>query len=127
MSCFFDAITAALSDDDLALLNCSRNPIDVIKSLQKMNRATSNVTWQGSRLSTQNISENHLHIKDYDASTFRSGYLTSSADPFMLLCCELFRWRIEFFYCGTNIIMGHVNPIRTVRFHATRRHISISR
>jgi len=125
MSCFFDSITASFNVDEMRFLNCKRNTIEIIKKLKILNIATSNVYWQNNKLTEQLQKENFEHIKNYKEETFRNGYLTSSADPFLMLLCQIFRWNIIFNYCNNIIKITHENPLRTVKFKASSSHFSI--
>ena len=78
-------------------------------------------------LKNKEMLENHEHVKSYDATTYRNGYLTSSADPFLLLFAELFAWDIKFKYDGRNISIKHRAPLRTVYFRASRSHFEVGR
>ena len=124
MSCFFDSLTQALSDQDLKILNVQRNTPNVIQSLKVRNTLTQNVSWQGSELTKTCMTENFEHVKSYDAKTYNKGYLTSSCDPFLCLACELFKWEIKFKYMNSIIIIKHDKSVRRVTFSASNTHFS---
>jgi hypothetical protein len=127
MSCFWQAIAAALTTSELQIIKCrdKRDLKKIICSLKKNNKPTPNVLWQNHKLSEKNMKENMMHIKNYDPSQISMGYLTSSADPFLILLAEIFHWKIQFNYCNNLIIIENLdtNPVRVVRFSATSSHI----
>lgn len=111
MSCFFDAIRGALTESEMRRIGVTarKSPL-VIAGLKRANRLTRDVTWQGARLRAREMRENFDHVRDYDAKTYTSGYLTSSADPFLLLCSQLFRWNINFSYMRQKISIAFAAP-----------------
>ena len=123
MSCFFDALCSSLSVAELVALGVkSRHPLAVIPALQKRNRDQPDVMWQNRRLTNQEQRENFVHVRDYDKNSYSSGYLTSSADPFLILASQIFLWKIEFSYDKAPIRIEHDTPFRTLRFRASRSH-----
>ena len=127
MSCFFDGLLAELTDEELKVLEIKRSSPELIKILKLVNKPTPNVLWQGKFLKNKTMLDNLEHVKSYDAKTYKDGYLTSSADPFMLLLCELFCWNITFKYNGSIINMRHRSPLRKCYFRASRTHFERGR
>lgn len=122
MSCFWDSLVRALTNEELKLLMVRRNTPDVIKSIKLVNQLTPDVLWQGRRLTAKEQKENFEHVKNYDEKTYRRGYLTSSGDPFLILFSQLYAWNIEFKYQNIPISITHRFPLRKVRFSASRSH-----
>ena len=127
MSCFWDSLTQALTNEELKVLEIKRNTLELIKIIKIVNKLTPNVLWQGKSLSPKEMKENHEHVKNYDSKTYNQGYMTSSADPFLILFAELFGWNITFNYNHNRINIKHKKPIRSVFFRASRSHFSVGR
>ena len=124
MSCFWDALRATLNRAELLALGLKSNARQpqLISALKRLNRTTPNVLWQGDKLRIREQKENLKHVNEYNSSEYRSGYLTSSADPFLMLCAEIFLWEIDFRFNGSLIRIRHSQPFRVVKFKASRTH-----
>ena len=127
MSCFWIGILGELNAEELKLLEIRKSVPELVKVLKLLNKPTMNVIWQGKFLSNRAMLENMKHIKTYDEKTVHKGYWTSSADPFLLLCAELFSWNIVFNYNNSKIRISHQKALRTVYFRASRSHFERGR
>lgn len=127
MTCFWDGIIAVLQEHQL-ISGFPPTPHQLATFLKQNNRLTTNVTWQGSTLTNKQMNENYEHVRNYDISQIRNGYLCSTCDPFLLLIAQLFRINIKHEYvnsfinykykcsCGKTPVlrfrsdMGHFSP-----------------
>jgi len=109
MSCFFDSIRDALTTEELRFLGCSRHAPSIIAQLKLRNMHTRDVLWQHEFLAPKAMEENFDHVRCYNAKGYANGYLTSACDPFLLLCCQILKWRITFRYNGATIYMNYLS------------------
>lgn len=114
MACFWNSILNRLKEDKL-FNDMNKNirvlPLLFVTSLQKNNKKTNNVIWQGKELTEKQKEENLEHIKSYDTNQINHGYWCSSCDPFLFLICELFDISIINIYNGTKL--EYTNKIKS--------------
>jgi hypothetical protein len=127
MTCFWDGILKRISFNKINNVLDAKKRCNVqqfINLLKKNARKTTNVKWQGNKLSEKELVENLEHIKTFDVSTIRHGYDCSGCDPFLLLICELFKVNIIHTYCKHKIKYEYISneKINTIRFQSNRGH-----
>jgi hypothetical protein len=71
---------------------------------------TSNVYWNDTELTEQQIQENNDRIINLDISSIIHGYDCSSCDPFLLLVSQIYRIDIKHNYNGHIISYKYKNP-----------------
>lgn len=123
MSCFWIGIRRIQQ-----LRDATRSPSDVLAYLKEHNRLPLHVHWQKQPISKQLMLESFNTIKQY--KRIENGHLTSSCDPFLLLCCELFKCNIRFNYLGNMISIEYMSDtksnetIPTYNFTGSSSHFS---
>ena len=86
MTCFWDGILQALDTTDFRVVGCnSLNRRQLIDLLKNRNVEIKDVTWNGQKLTKQEIKEHFDAIKTYDINKIQNGHLCSSCDSFLLL------------------------------------------
>ena len=105
MTCFWDGILQALDTSDFQLVGCNNrlNRNQLIDLLKTNNVEIEDVTWNGIKLTKQEIKEHFETIKDYNSNGIQQGHLCSSCDSFLLLICQLFNVNIKHLYMNINI------------------------
>ena len=102
MTCFWDGILAVLGDDDKCRLGL-RGAVthrNLIEALQARNAPTEHLTWQAQVLTSQQVHENWVHVRDYDQAEAPKGYLCSSFEPFLCLLAHLLEKTVHFRFNG---------------------------
>jgi hypothetical protein len=127
MTCFWDGIISSLNNEDFKLLNLKQkpNPLQLIVSLQKHNKQTNNITWQGNSLSKKEKKENFTHVKEFNYKNINSGYLCSTSDPFLFLIAEILQVNVEHYYLNNKIKYKNKNKNKirkTLYFKSSRGH-----
>ena len=123
MTCFWDGILYALTDEDYALLGEQKHGVvELIQLLKRNNRRTTAVTWNGMALSEQLLDENQTAVTAYDISGISQGHLCSTCDYMLLLICELFRLNIIHVYNGNRIEYRHLAGRKTLEFSSDTGH-----
>lgn len=103
MTCFWKGL---LNELDLAkmknIFNVSQKPrpIEFIKLLQETAIRTPNVQWNGNKLSNKELDENLERIHSINANQANIGYDCSCSEPYLFLCCQLFKVSIDHNYNG---------------------------
>lgn len=103
MTCFWNGI---LNEIDITKLRKVFNidhkprPLEFIKLLQKNAVKTPNILWNGQALSKKELDENLERIYSFNANTANIGYDCSCCDPYLLLCCQLFKISIDHNFNG---------------------------
>ena len=126
MSCFWDTLLSRIKKDDIQTILSLHNPTpkDFANTLKNKNILTDNVLWMGEEITQQMKEENIEHIKEYDSSTIRSGYLCSTCDPFLLLITELFQIKIIHHY--NKVVINYQQKIDnkyTITIHNDKGHM----
>ena len=125
MTCFWDGIISSLNNQDYQVAGIRKaRHRDFINQLKAKNKMVSSVSWQGNKLTEQEMKEHMEAIKDYNVNGIGSGHLTSTCDSFLLLVCELFKVNIKHKYMNTNIIYQHDNGRKTLTFSSNRGHFT---
>ena len=125
MTCFWDGILQALDNSDFQLVGCNNrlNRHQLINLLKTKNVEIEDVTWNGQKLTKQEIKEHFDAIKSYDIKTIQNGHLCSSCDSFLLLICQLFNVTIKHLYMNVNIEYKNEKVQRkTLNFASNRGH-----
>lgn len=125
MTCFWDGIISSLNNQDYQVAGIRKaKHHDFINQLKAKNKMVSSVSWQGNKLTEQEMKEHMEAIKDYNVNGIHSGHLTSTCDSFLLLVCELFKVNITHKYINTNIVYKHDNGRKTLIFSSNRGHFT---
>lgn len=105
MTCFWDGILQALDTSDFQVVGCNNrlNRRQLIDLLKNNNVEIEDVTWNGKKLTKQEMKEHFEAIKDYNINSINQGHLCSSCDSFLLLICQLFNVNIKHLYMNVNI------------------------
>ena len=105
MTCFWDGILQALDTSDFQVVGCNNrlNRRQLIDLLKNKNVEIEDVTWNGKKLTKQEMKEHFQAIKDYNINNINQGHLCSSCDSFLLLICQLFNVNIKHLYMNVNI------------------------
>tara|TARA_B100001093_G_scaffold519731_1_gene610140 strand:+ start:1061 stop:1459 length:399 start_codon:yes stop_codon:yes gene_type:complete len=105
MTCFWDGILNSLNNDEKNKLGLeNKNSIYcLIDCLKNLNNKTQNVLWQNRNLSCNELKENYEHIRLYNKTSAKNGYLCSTCDPFLILLCEILEKDLSHYYLGNNI------------------------
>ena len=125
MTCFWDGILQALDTSDFQVVGCNNrlNRRQLIDLLKNNNAEIEDVTWNGKKLTNQEMKEHFEAIKDYNINTINQGHLCSSCDSFLLLICQLFNVNIKHLYMNVNIEYQNKNIQRkTLNFASNRGH-----
>lgn len=122
--CFWIGLLSKLSNIDFQYAFKINKPnIDkFINILQENNTNTEFVLWQNELLSSNELKENFIHVKEFNKNTINQGYLCSSCDPFLLLITYLFHIELVHQYCGHSIIYTVKNPRKTVNYYSNSHH-----
>ena len=127
MTCFWDGILNRLTQEDYALVGFypAKNPRELIKLLQYLNRETPCCTWNDTKISEKEIKENFEHVRSFNPMSISDGYDCSTSDPFLFLVSELFSLEIHHTYLGR--IMRYkpccnVQTRRIIRFGSDHGH-----
>jgi hypothetical protein len=133
MTCVWTALLAGLPAD---LFPGARKPPPemFVSMLQAANRPTVRVCVNGRHLSDRNIDENMEWVRNLDPRGVHGGYQCSTADPFLLLVCELFHVNIEHSFTGlshgqwvqSTIRYTHDAPHRLLRVISNQGHMSFA-
>lgn len=116
MSCFWQGLAR------ITELN-GKAPKEVLTYLKDNNAICSGVKWQGELLSKKQLHENYESIAQYNHNV-NKGHLTSSCDPFLILCSFLFHINIIFIYNKNKIVITNDNSKETIHFQANEQHFS---
>ena len=103
-------------------LSLLATPEMILKALKKHNAPPYAVCFQGKQIQAKFARECKRDVEVYSAP-LHGGHLTSSCDPFLLLCAHLLRWRILHKYAGNNIIISHPEPFAEIRLRSSTTHI----
>lgn len=105
MTCFWDGILQALDNSDFQVVGCNNrlNRQQLINLLKTKNVEIQDVTWNGMKLTPQEIKEHYEAIKSYDINKINNGHLCSSCDSFLLLICQVFNVNIKHSYINVDI------------------------
>jgi hypothetical protein len=105
MTCFWDGILQALDTSDFQVVGCNNrlNRRQLIDLLKNNNVEIEDVTWNGKKLTKQEMKEHFKAIKDYNINNINQGHLCSCCDSFLLLICQLFNVNIKHLYMNVNI------------------------
>ena len=123
MTCFWDGIISSLSIDDLNILELiGPTPIQLAKQLQYKNIETKSILWNNTKLTTNQLAENSIHIQDYLSQSVHNGYLCSICDPFLCLLCELLKTNIKHTYLGNTMYYEYPSSTKTLCFCSNRGH-----
>jgi hypothetical protein len=125
MTCFWDGILQALDTSDFQVVGCNNrlNRRQLIDLLKNNNAEIEDVTWNGKKLTNQEMKEHFEAIKDYNINSINQGHLCSSCDSFLLLICQLFNVNIKHLYMNVNIEYQNKKIQRkTLNFASNRGH-----
>jgi len=128
MSCFFTGILSAFDQRDYAKIDKHikiNNVRQLAEFLKKHNVLTSDVIWNGEKLSDKLLSENKTAINEYNVQTINDGYFCSACEPFLLLICQLFKVDIVHEYCGYKIKYEIDDSGRKINFQSNSGHFWI--
>ena len=130
MTCFWDGILQALDNSDFQVVGCNNrlNRQQLINLLKTKNVEIQDVTWNGMKLTPQEIKEHYEAIKSYDINKINNGHLCSSCDSFLLLICQVLKVDISHRYLNTMISYKYSGKARKVlKFKSNRGHFEIMR
>jgi len=126
MSCFWDAISGSLNQEETKKLQLNSKPsnTELVRKLKQHSNVLeeANVIWQGKMLQPQLCKELKLWVDNYNVNGINNGHDTSSCDPFLVLLCHMLKWNIEFKYINANIRFECPDKKRTLRFGANSHH-----
>ena len=125
MTCFWDGILQTLDTSDFQVVGCNNrlNRRQLIDLLKNNNVEIEDVTWNGKKLTKQEIKEHFQAIKDYNINGINQGHLCSCCDSFLLLICQLFNVNIKHLYMNVNIEYQNKKIQRkTLNFASNRGH-----
>lgn len=105
MTCFWDGILQALDNSDFQVVGCNNrlNRQQLINLLKTKNVEIEDVTWNGKKLTKQEMKEHYEAIKTYNIDGINRGHLCSSCDSFLLLICQVFNVNIKHSYINVDI------------------------
>ena len=121
MTCFWDGnINAIMRTFRLAK---RPSPYEFVQFLQRNNRRTINVLWNGNRLTEKEMMENMERVRSLDINTITRGYDCSTCDPFLLLIADIFKVHVIHNYNGHKITYQCMNcDNTTLKFSSDRGH-----
>ena len=125
MTCFWDGILQALDTSDFQVVGCNNrlNRRQLIDLLKNNNAEIEDVTWNGKKLTKQEMKEHFIAIKDYNINAINQGHLCSSCDSFLLLICQLFNVNIKHLYMNVNIeYQNEKTQRKTLNFASNNGH-----
>ena len=125
MTCVWDALRTKIRAEDLRTLlgvnNCTAH--ELVKSLKAKNKATIGAKWQGTSLTTQQMSENMKWIENHNINSITNGYEMGTCDPYILLVSYILNIRIHHQYLNTTIVYDPPDPPRyTLTFSSNQGH-----
>ena len=104
MTCYWDGVIKSLEKPDCDILGLKdRNIYTLIDRLKALNCRTLDMKWQNAPITSSQMDENMVHIKDYPRSGASQGYLCSTFDPFLFLLSFLLKKPVHMDYCGSAI------------------------
>jgi hypothetical protein len=104
MTCYWDGVIKSLEKPDCDILGLkNRNIYTLIDRLKALNCRTLDMKWQNAPITSSQMDENMVHIKDYPRSSGPQGYLCSTFDPFLFLLSFLLKKPVHMDYCGSAI------------------------
>ncbi len=105
MTCFWDGILQALDNSDFQVVGCNNrlNRQQLINLLKTKNVEIEDVSWNGKKLTKQEMKEHYEAIKAYNINGINRGHLCSSCDSFLLLICQVFNVNIKHSYINVDI------------------------
>ena len=111
----------------IGALNLRITPQQFVHNLQRNNILTTNVWWNGERLSQQTMEENRQNIAGLTQRDITGGYDCSGCDAVLLLVCQLYEVNILHTYNGHKISYIRDYPdrrcsARTINVCADRGH-----
>tara|TARA_B100001093_G_C26852261_1_gene1025642 strand:+ start:2752 stop:3141 length:390 start_codon:yes stop_codon:yes gene_type:complete len=125
MTCFWDGILQALDTSDFQVVGCNNrlNRQQLINLLKTKNVEIEDVTWNGNKLTRQEMKEHFNAIKDYNINNIYQGHLCSPCDSFLLLISQLFNVNIKHLYLNVNIEYKNEKVQRkTLKFASNHGH-----
>jgi len=135
MSCFWISLLSSLTIDDIKKIDKSikkkPNAKEFCILLKKNNKICKNVKINEKDLTNQFLKEIFNWIKDYDCTTYNSGTLVGTSDPFLILLCELLEVKIIHNYKGNlgkykfNTTINYINIkkiIKTLKYGSNTGH-----
>jgi len=106
-TCFWDSLIHQLGTHQL--IPPTMNPHNLLALLQSKNVKTTNVFWQETQLSENQMTENLTWVAEYNAARISDSHLGGACDPFLLLVCELYRVTICDMVLNHKIMYVHVS------------------
>lgn len=123
MTCFWNAIEQALTNEDRTLLGMTaRGHHGVISALKKINTPVTGLIWQGKYLTPKYAVEAKEAVRAYDANTALGGYLTSACDPFLCILASALSVNITFFFNSNRCDFQVKRPRKRLEFGSTSSH-----
>ncbi len=124
MTCFWDGLMNGLKQEDFNNLNEKKtNNINFIKMLQKKNKITKDVLWNGKLVNNQKeLEENYIAVRDYDINKINNGHLCSTGDYMLMLICDLFNINIYHKYLNKTMKYEKNNNNKSLYFQSNKGH-----
>jgi hypothetical protein len=125
MTCFWDGLMSRLTSQEIEKhLGTVRGHADFINLLKARSQMSNinDVLWNNAQLSPKIIQETQEWIESYNVNGIGSGHDCSSCDPFLILCCHIFRINILHDYNGHIVTYTHIGANRTLSFKSDRGH-----
>ena len=130
MACFWKGILAALSSQMIHTtlnLDSKPSPANFVKILHEKAIKTTNISWNGKRLSSKELEENLEWIHNFKPNMVHNGYDCSMCDPYLLLICELFAVNIDHMFNGILIKYRYLpsTNVPLLKFGSSRTHFYV--
>lgn len=125
MTCFWDGLTSRLTNKEIEKhLGTVRGHVDFINLLKARSQMSNinDVLWNNTQLSPKIIQENQEWIGSYNVNGIGGGHDCSICDPFLILCCHVFRINILHDYNGHLITYTNTGANRTLSFKSDKGH-----
>ena len=122
MSCVADAILRTIPWNEQHAK--PSDPVALFKWLKSKNRKPVQVTWNGEKLTKQQMEENVQAISNMKLEDATSGYYTSCFEPMFFLLCEIFKINIDHNFNGVNIKYCHKTSKITKCFSSSSSHMN---
>lgn len=129
MSCIWEGLIKALRLKKIKTIdkqNVLITPNILLNILQKENRDTPDMRWNGQILNEQLQNDNMQHISSLDHDT-KNGYLCSTCDPLLLLIGQIYNVSIEHKYINTIIFYENITSNKKICVKSNKSHFWVTK
>lgn len=124
MTCFWDSVIAGLTQ--AVPMFSFPTPRALVARLKDLNTLPVDVTIDGVGLDDMEQRENVEAITCLDPESLSEGYLCSTADPVLVLVCQVFRINVTHDLAGCTTAYWHPAATRVIHLRSSRSHCVLS-